>query len=436
LSEMVLRHFNEKWALPEVSAGARASVIGKVTTDGIYRAYYEGELVCNAAAQAITEGLTVERPVKKPRQNFSALELDWQQLNLKKLISDLIATDNLSSREVITENYDQSVQGNTFLERSWADAAVVRPLLDEEDLSLSEQQNAFAVGVGGSARLGRISPFRQAAQAVVSAVSKAAAVGARTVALTDCLCYGSPEVPEEMWEFTEGVRGIKQAAESLQLDGQLDPDKGSLPFVSGNVSLYNRSARSAVNPTVTICSYSVLGDASRARRNYWQQAGSKIVLLGELGESLAASELAALLGETGSGEQLGELDFPEIQRQIDFLIATSGDADLINAASSIEEGGLIYKLLEMSFKSNLGFKVDLVAFSNAQIFSEYQGFVLEVAPEKLSQLEKLASEYQVKLTTLGEVVDSGLATIQDRNLELDLAPLKQSWQSSLRKRLG
>ncbi|MCT4591846.1 MAG: AIR synthase related protein, partial [Candidatus Gracilibacteria bacterium] len=239
LKDMFLNHFNKKWALPEVSNGAMASYIGNITHDGIYRAIYKDETVCEAKTTDITEGLTVKRPTKA--RQIQSKKIQIPATDLKTTIKKLLESVNIASREPIYENYDQTVQGLTVLERSEADAGLMCPLRDRTDIQDHEKKNAFSISTGGNPLIGKLSPYNQALYATLNAICKNAAVGTKTNSLTDCLNYGSAEIPEEMWEFAEGIKGLNETSRAF-----------NIPFVSGNVSLYNRGKAKSVAPSCII----------------------------------------------------------------------------------------------------------------------------------------------------------------------------------------
>lgn len=411
LSSMFLDHFNKKWALPEVSEGARASIIGFVRSDGVYRASYKGETVAEAKASDITAGLTVERLLKAPAKDLKEVVIDFTKINLSELLKALLQEPNLCSREPIYENYDQTVQGNTVLERSQAEAAVCCPLRDFADLTDAEKRNAFAVGVGGNARIGAISPYWQGAHAVLSAVQKVAAVGARAVALTDCLNYGSPEIPEQMWEFSEGVSGLNAITKAM-----------NIPFVSGNVSLYNRGMSGAVNPSAGVAAFGVLKDSGNAVGNGLKADGNVLFVVGERSEELGGSEVAAYFKQLGAS--VPAIDFVQAEKETDFIIAAN---PLLASASVVSEGGLLVAVASMALRGGKGIELDLSAFTPAQLFSEFNGFVVEVA--SASDFEKLAFDHRVKVQKIGTVGG-------DKILDLDVAEMTKLWRGALRRRLG
>src|SRR3989344_648902 len=211
LTEHILTHYNKTWDLPAIAENARASVIGKVTEEPVYRLHFKGEILCEAKALDITCGLEYERPTKK-RSAISPstpLRTGSQRSAAKKLsiperFLQVLVDPNFASRSPISKHYDKNVIGNTVLERNEASAGVIMPLQNLQsyvhegthpgwELPEKDQWTGVAVSVSGNGGYGKVSAYLQGANAVAIALRKVAAVGATPRALTDCLNYGNPE---------------------------------------------------------------------------------------------------------------------------------------------------------------------------------------------------------------------------------------------------
>lgn len=412
LSDFVLDHFNNRWDFPNVSAGARASKIGKVTDSGLYTATYKSEKVCDAKALHITEGIVVDRPVQKPSAPAEDESLP-DNLNTEQIALNILSSENVCSERPYSETYDQTVQGNTLLTRDEADGAVFTPLRDFEDLEEDEQKLCSVVTVAGPARVGRICPKSQGELAVSQAVLKLAAVGAEPLGLTDCLNYGNPEIPEQMWQFARGIDGVGEAATKL-----------NTPFVSGNVSLYNSSHTASVSPSAIIGAFGKMSPKITPRKNAFQKEGNALYLLGKRSDQLGGSEALRILGNR-MGSNPPAVDFDEISKIIRLLL----DPEIIlESASVITEGGLLSSLLKMSACSQIGIKVS-VDYSLPQWFSENPGVVVEVTPEQEEQLLKKSDIDCQKLgtTSRGTIEISGIGNF-------DIAFASDRYWNSFRKK--
>lgn len=270
LTSHILKHFNETWELPRIAENARASVIGKVTDDGVYHLMYKGTTVCKAKSSDITCGVEYtakERPTQachpepdEGRHPDVMVRPAHHDISIEKKFLDLLNNPNNASKEPIFIHFDKSVIGNTILEPGEADASVIAPLQDQGDWT--------GVALGCSGPLHE-DPYTQGFRAVLESAKKVIAVGATPRALTDCLNYGNPEDPNQLRELQEGIRGLRDAASILDI-----------PFISGNVSLYNCSNDgSSIPPTATVCCIGVLPDARTALSMHLKKNHSHIALV-------------------------------------------------------------------------------------------------------------------------------------------------------------
>lgn len=413
LTEMILEHFNTKWDFPNVSEGAMASKIGTVVKGGTYRAKYEGEYVCNAKAVDITEGIVVDRPTTPVRKEDNVTRLP-ADLNLAATLEKLMAHENIASRKPFYETYDQTVQGNTVLTREETEAVSFTPLRDYPELSEEEQKLQAAVAVAGSAFLGRISPRLQGQHAVALSTLRLAAVGAKALALTDCLNYGNPEVPEQMWELTEGIEGLGEMARELQV-----------AFVSGNVSLYNNSKEQSVNPSAVVSALGRLPLGATPRKKAFQKSGSGIYLLGTPSGRLGGSQLGRILGSNGNDAPM--LDADLLRRMQDLLLSAG---ERVSAAAVVAEGGLMTTVAKMAIRGEKGFVLD-ASLEPEEWFCEDLMTVLEVSAEHEMSFELLAKDLQLPITRLGAVTDATLLDFGD-GVTLERAVLAQRYWNTLR----
>lgn len=414
LTPLFLEHFNTRWDFPNVSQGARASVIGKVISGGVYCAVFQEEEVCHAKALDITKGISVNRPISPSQKKYAPMcmpeKIDWEET-----LQKLLGSENVTSTRPFTETYDQTVQGNTVLTRDEAEAVTFAPLRDFSELSPKEQEIFAAVSVASPARVGKICPRTQGKMAVAQAVFKIAATGGETLALTDCLNYGNPEIPEQMWEFVEGAEGIAEMAKALDT-----------PFVSGNVSLYNASESGSVSPSANIGALGKFCCGISPRKNAFQKEGSQIFLLGKRTESLGGSEIARLLGNQ-MGNTPPTCDTEEIKKIAEFLILPEKG---ILSAGIVAEGGTIATVLKMSARSLKGAYLPK-NFSFAEWTNENPGVVIEVERESVSLFVAQAEEIGLEPEHLGEVQGD---IVTGKEFTLSVIELSDIFWNSLRKK--
>lgn len=431
LTDQILKHYNEEWDLPKVSTGARASLIGKVTK-GNYLVKYEDEILMDAKASDITEGVLADRPFADPKRTFTEPEFEEPTGEaLEDIFLKILASDNIASRLPIFEGYDKVVQGQTVFEPGMADAGLIVPFRHREDAPELHKIGA-ALSVDANPRHGLISPYWCAVNSVVESMRNVAAIGATPWAATDCLNYGNPEKPEQMWELVEGIRGIKEALEGV---GHLSFD-GPLAISSGNVSLYNESKNGSVAPSPVIGMLGRIDNVDKAVDMSLKKPGNYLYLIGERKDECGASAFYRALGELGAN--IPKPDFAEVRKELQVLTETI-DRGLVLAAHDISDGGLAVCLAEMLVggrgKGQFGISVEISGELRTDkiLFSETGGFVVEV--EKQKAFENICEQRGIKPFLLGQVTEEQKFTVKNV-LEIPSETIIDTWLNGLRKTLN
>ena len=440
VTPLILKHYNVTWALPKVSKGARASVIGRITTDGQYIVKYKGlEKVVDARACDITRGLKYDRPVKEPKQQNLEPQIP-EPKDYNEVLSKILAHENIASRDCVYERYDKTVQGYTVIEPGRADAGVMKPLIDE-DLPEELKRIGIALAVDSNPLYGRISSYWGAVNAVAEATRNVAAVGAVPWSLTDCLCYGNPEKPEQMWQFAEGVRGIADACKNIYLKGY---EAAPLPVISGNVSLYNESKKGPVDPSPIIACLGRMSDYAKAVTLEFKEPDSAIMLIGSRKNELGGSVYYQLFNELGAN--VPQPEFAEVRNQL-YAVTDLIDQRLLLACHDISDGGLAVTLSEMCFGGNgqnrIGAEADLryVPASglnlSAKLFSETGGFVVET--KMLAEVKKICGKYGIDIIELGQTNKNKELRIKNEEKEiirLSVEDMADKWLNGLRDKMN
>src|SRR6266403_1561178 len=256
----------KKWGLDAV-------VVGQVTEGGIARINNNGRIAAEICAHPLAEeGPVYNRPIAAPAPRVESEE-DWFQFaqdrtdlteNFKKLLASLA----IASKRWITEQYDTMVRTNTLAGPGASDAAVVRIKESEKDGPDGKTMRALALATDGNGRWCQLNPKVGAMHAVAEAARNVASSGARPIAATNCLNFGSPEKPEVMWQFSETIDGLAQACTAL-----------GTPITGGNVSFYNETLGKSIYPTPVIGVLGILDDPSRVLKTAFREEGDLIVLL-------------------------------------------------------------------------------------------------------------------------------------------------------------
>jgi phosphoribosylformylglycinamidine synthase subunit PurL len=381
--------------------GARAEVIGYVTEEEIVTVTRFGEIVAQVAPKLLTDTCPVyHSPIQEPESFRESADFDPKSLpdtDLGAALETLLAYPDIASKRWVFEQYDQQVQTQTTLAFGGGDAAVLAP---------RGTTKGIAMAIDGNARQTMGHPYRGGQLAVVEAARNVACTGARPVAVTDGLNFGSPQQPHVYWQFSEAVKGIADAAEAL-----------GTPVVSGNVSFYNESELGEVLPTPVIGMIGVLENAGD-RLPSWPTVDAELWLVevplawqqGGLG---ASSFLAAVHGqETGypiAPDLAGEA------RLIDFLVEAAAEKTILSA-HDLSEGGLAVGIAEVAIGSSRGGTFSLESLDAPTLFGEVPGRVLVTVRES-GRVEELAHRNGLTISCLGTLELSETLTLASSSHE-------------------
>jgi phosphoribosylformylglycinamidine synthase subunit PurL len=408
----------EKWDVEAV-------VIGEVTDSGRLEIDWHGERVVDVPPRTVAhEGPVYQRPFARPDWQ-DALQADAAEAlprpqtgeELRETLLRLVASPNLADKSWITDQYDRYVRGNTVLAQP-ADSGMVR--VDEEtNLGVS-------VATDCNGRFARLDPYAGAQLALAESYRNVATGGARPLAVSDCLNFGSPEDPAVMWQFAEACRGLKDACVEL-----------GIPVTGGNVSLYNQTGETAILPTPVVAVLGVIDDVTRRTPSHFGAAGERIFLLGETREELSGSEWAHVVhGHLGGRPPRVDL---AAEQALAALLADAGRDSVVTSAHDLSDGGLAQALAEASFRNGVGasVSVDAVAGGDAfvALFAESAArAIVTVTTDNADALVALAQRHGVPLTPLGQT--GGDALVVEGQFEVPVAQAREAWQTTLPAVLG
>jgi phosphoribosylformylglycinamidine synthase II len=411
----VVRTF-EKWDL-------NAAVVGEVTDDGFVRLFWHDEEVAAIPVDPIsTEAPVYERPLARAAyadQIQPVLKRERNDGDQTGTLLQLLASPNLCSKHWIYEQYDTTVRTNTIAGPEKRDAAVVRVKDIGKALAMTSDVNPVYC---------YLDPYEGGKQAVAEAARNIAVSGARPVAITDCLNFGSPERPEIMWQFAECIRGISDACRALET-----------PVVSGNVSFYNETEGKAVYPTPTVGMVGILESDRDGCGMAFPEAGLDVVLVGTVREELGGSEWQ----QTFMPDALAaspRVSLEDEKKLIEFLLAAHQEK-LLGAAHDISNGGLAVALAEMSMP-DIGCHVDLgIVPENIDavgaLFSEWQAGAI-VATSNADRLVQLAGEGNLPIRRIGHTAHGVFLIERNGKPLVKIAPqeLHRMWRSAFERHLG
>ncbi|TVR69550.1 MAG: phosphoribosylformylglycinamidine synthase subunit PurL [Spirochaetaceae bacterium] len=450
LTKLVLDHFNVRYALPEVSRGAQARVIGRITESPRFIVAARGEVIVDAPAAEVTRGFLYNRswtePPADPGDQVDRIEsaraaarvaaevgapadASGAASGVAGVLLSLLEHENVASREALYECYDKQVQGRVSVEAGEGDSGVLAPFNDhrwpeeirETGITLTTDQNP---------RINRRDPYRGAVQAVVETWTNTIASGAEPIAISDCLCYGNPEKPDQMGQFVAGCRGVAEAAREL-----------TLPVVAGNVSFYNESSSASIPPSPMIACVGRLENYRSALPARFTAPGSTVYLVGDRTGRWGGSIFEEILREAASQDlppgPLPEVDFDTL-RKGGAAIRAAASRGLIRACHDISEGGLAVTLCEMSFPRGPGCGISPPGPDDippvVQLFEETPGFVLEVAADAEEGFLECCREHDTLPRRLGETREEQVCSVEGM-MTLPIPDARERWERGLREKL-
>jgi len=428
LTNFIVDHYNTAFDLPGVSAGSMASIIGKIRNDGQYIVHNGNEEIVNAPAKDVTEGFLYNRPFEQREITFSEPNLS-EPLDYNQVLLNILSHENMASREPVFEQYDKQVQGRTQMETGVADAGVMSPFNSEKYPS-EIRDVGIALSTDHNPRHGLISPYWCGVNSVVEAMRNVAAVGTTPHAITDCLCFGSPENPHQMWDFVESVRGITEACHAITLKD--NPDHPT-PIIAGNVSFYNESKSGAIPPSPIVSCLGRIQNVNKIIPMHFQKSDSIILMVGERKDELGGSVYYSLYNELGIN--LPMPDLKEVKNQI-FALNNCIEKRLVLSCHDIADGGVASAVAEMTFGNEIGCDIKIIndLRTDKTLFSETGGFVLELSMNNIEAVQSIFSNYGIELIKIGSTNNSGVM-IFNSVVKLSVKKVKDAWTNGLREKL-
>jgi len=384
----------EKWDVT-------VTVIGEVTDGNHLEITWNGELIVDVPPRTVAhDGPVYNRPLAQPAyidvvaKEVINVPIPSTAEEIKATVLKLAATPNLADKSWVTDQYDRYVQGNSIQSQP-DDSGMVR--IDEKT------HLGVAIATDANANWSYLNPYEGAKLALAEAARNIATAGAKPLAVTNCLNFGSPEDPGVMWQFAESVRGLA--------DGCLEM---GLPVTGGNVSFYNQTGAVAILPTPVIGVLGVIDDVRTRTPMSFDRAGLDLYLLGETENHLAGSEWAYMHNQRGGVAPIADLQ--REMRLIELLVA-GRTKKIFTAAHDLSQGGLSATLTEMVLRYNTGATVQLENVGLA-LLSETPGrVVVAIDPSQTAALTSEAASQKIALTKIGSTGGDSLV-INDAKISL------------------
>jgi phosphoribosylformylglycinamidine synthase II len=383
-----------------------ATVIGEVTGTGRLEMSWHGDVVVDIPPRsAADEGPLYHRPAARPPGQQELQDDDPSRLaradtgdELRKTILDVLGSADAADKSWVTEQYDHYVRGETVLAMP-QDAGLIRV---DEHTSLG-----VALAVDGNGRYCLLDPYAGTQLALAEAYRNVAATGARPLAVTNCLNFGSPEDPGVMWQFTEAVRGLADACLAL-----------GVPVTGGNVSFYNQTTDAAIHPTPIVGVLGVHDDVSKRLAIGFGRPDCGVVLLGR-GEAEFGGSLWAHVAHGHIGGRPPAVDL-DAERDLAAVLAAAAARGLLAAAHDLSDGGLAIALAECCLAGGQGCAVRLPGDPFTGLFGESAArAVVAVVPGAEAEFTALCSAHGVPAAELGVTGGSTLEVVDCFTIPLD-----------------
>ena len=414
----------------------QASVVGRVTEGGQLRVRdgsavpgtsepvgpspipsFDGPVLGELPAASLHEDAPLYDRPRRPPADWDEARADTAD-NLPPpddVAADLL--DLLADPSWVYRQYDHMLFCNTVVGPG-GDATVLRL---KHPSTGADTGRGLALSVDGNHRWCAVDPRAGTAMTVAEAVLNLACVGARPLALVNCLNFGNPEHPEVMWQFSEAVDGMAEACDAF-----------GIPVVGGNVSLYNESVGHNIDPTPVIGLLGMIDNLTRIPPGLSWDDGDRVIVLGSGGAGLSGSQWAATTAGHKGGV-LPALDYDQ-HRRVAGLVAGLVANDLLSAVHDVSSGGLGVALAEMAVISGVGFRGARI-HDHAELFGEAPSRVVAaVNPEMLPEVEAAAAANGVAVARIGLATGDRFAI--KGLLDLEMAAITDRWRSPMSGSIG
>jgi len=384
------------------------AVIGKTTSSKNIELIFNNKKVAKIPIDLLAENAPVyDRKWKKTKlpQKIKFNKNEFKSLNLSDCLKKILSNSNICDKQWIWDQYDHTVMGDT-VQKPGGDAGIVR---------VHGTKKAIAASVDSSASYCFTHPLTGGKQIVCESWRNLISVGAKPIAITNCLNFGNPEKEKNMGEFVECVEGITKASKYL-----------NFPIVSGNVSFYNETKDKGIKPTPTIGGVGLIDNYQKMLTMNFKTTGNIVYVIGktegQLDQSIFARDL--LSEKKGPPPNINLFNEKNIGENILSLI----NQNLIVSCHDVSLGGILTAVSKMCIKGNKGIKLNqLKGLVNKfeYFFSEDQGrYIVEIKKKNTDKVNQILKNNSIHYDELGIVDDKML--IFNNDIKLSIEELKKA----------
>lgn len=414
----------QKWDLQCVK-------IGKVKEDGFLRVREGEKLIAEIPARALTEEAPLyRRKAKKPSWLKEVQKLDLERLkepeDWEEALLQLLNSPTLGSKEWVWEQYDYMVRTNT----------VISPGQGAALLRVKGTKKALALTCDGNGIYSFLDPYWGGMLSVAEAARNLVVVGAKPLALTDCLNFGNPEKEEVFYQFKKCVEGMAEAARVLRI-----------PVVGGNVSFYNENPQGSIYPTPVVGMVGLIEDIFKTPplTPYFKREGDKIWLLGSTQNDLGGTQYLKLIHKLVKGKP-PRIDLKR-EKKLQELVLKLIRKGLLSSSQDLSEGGLLVGMVECSLfqpQNFLGVRIDISPLKrkdlrlDALLFGESSSrVIISFSPQREKKIRETLRKSKIPFYPLGEVRGKKVEVFwgEKKLLSLPLRELRKRWKEALTSQL-
>ena len=395
----------DKWGLD-------FAVIGKTTNTKNIELFFDKKSVAKIPVNILVENSPMYdrkwRKSKLPKKN-KINKTEFNNFKIKDILKKILSNPNVCSKDWIWEQYDHTVMGDT-IQKPGGDSGVVR---------VHGSEKAVAATVDSSAVYCWAHPITGGKQIVCETWRNLISVGARPIAITNCLNFGSPENEENMGEFVECVQGISEACKYL-----------NYPVVSGNVSFYNQTKDVGIKPTPTIGGVGLIKNYKNMITMSFKEIGNQVLLIGKTEGHIDQSLFARVILDEKKGPP------PEVnlfnEKNNGETLLNLIEKNYIRSAHDISLGGIMTAVSKMCIKGNKGIKLKKPKYLISEIeyfFGEDQGrYLIEVNPKDLKEVINILNKNSVHYDEIGTIIENDIEINQKTKVTIDeLRSYNTSW---------
>jgi len=391
------------------------AIIGKTTNSEKIELFFDNKSVANIPINFLAENAPIyDRDWKKTKlpQKLKINKDNFKALNLNDCLKKILKSPNISDKQWIWDQYDQTVMGDT-IQKPGGDAGVVR---------VHGTNKAVAASVDSSASYCFAHPLTGGKQIVCESWRNLISVGAKPIAITNCLNFGNPEKVKNMGEFVECVDGITEASKYLDF-----------PIVSGNVSFYNETKDKGIKPTPTIGGVGLIKDYKKMISMDFKKEGNLVLILGKteghLDQSIFAKDI--LSEKKGPPPSINLFNEKNIGETVLKLI----DQNLIDSCHDVSLGGILIAIAKMCIKGRKGIKINPfkeLINKFEYFFGEDQGrYVIELSKPNIEKTKLILEKNSVHYDEIGIIDKSKI--IFDNSINLSVDEIEKENKTWLRK---